>query len=48
MISGLDNYEALHDAFFLGEATEYIIKPTNHTVLLQEIAKFCVPLPQQS
>lgn len=45
MISGLDNSESLHDAFFLGEATGYIVKPINHTVLLQEIAKLGVPLP---
>lgn len=48
MISGLDDSEQLHDAFFLGEATSYIIKPINHTVLLQEIAKLGVPLPAQS
>ena len=47
MISGLDDSEALHDAFFLGEATSYIVKPINHSVLLQEIAKLGVPLPQQ-
>lgn len=45
MISGLANSEALHDAFFLGEATGYIVKPINHAVLLQEIAKLGVPLP---
>lgn len=48
MISGLDNSEALHDAFFLGDATGYIVKPINHTVLLQEIAKLGVPLPSQT
>ena len=46
MISGLDDSEQLHDAFFLGEATSYIVKPINHAVLLQEIAKLGVPLPQ--
>ena len=47
MISGLDNSEELHDAFFLGEATSYIVKPINHAVLLQEIAKLGISLPQQ-
>ena len=48
MVSGLDNSEELHDAFFLGEATSYIVKPINHTVLLQEIAKLGLPLPSES
>ena len=48
MVSGLDNSEELHDAFFLGEATSYIVKPINHAVLLQEIAKLGLPLPTQS
>ena len=46
MISGLDNSEELHDAFFLGEATGYMVKPINHAVLLQEIAKLGIPLPR--
>lgn len=45
MISGLDNSEELHDAFFLGDAAGYIVKPINHAVLLQEIAKLGLPLP---
>ena len=48
MVSGLDDSEELHDAFFLGEATSYIVKPINHAVLLQEIAKLGLPLPPQS
>ena len=48
MVYGLDNSEELHDAFFLGEATSYIVKPINHAVLLQEIAKLGLPLPPQS
>lgn len=47
MISGLANSEALHDAFFIGEATGYIVKPINHAVLLQEITKLGVTLPPQ-
>lgn len=46
MVSGLDNSEELHDAFFLGEATGYMVKPINHAVLLQEIAKLGIPLTQ--
>lgn len=44
MVSGLDNTEELHDAFFLGEATSYIVKPINHAVLVQEIEKLGIPL----
>ncbi len=44
MISGLDDSEELHDAFFLGDAAGYIVKPINHAVLLQEIAKLGIPL----
>jgi two-component system chemotaxis response regulator CheY len=44
MISGLDDCKEVHDAFFLGEATSYIVKPINHQVLLQEIEKLGVSL----
>ena len=44
MVSGLDDSEELHDAFFLGEATSYIVKPINHEMLLQEIAKLGVAI----
>lgn len=46
MISGLDDSEQLHDAFFLGGATSYMVKPINHTILLQEIDKLGIVLPQ--
>lgn len=39
MVSGLDDSEELHDAFFLGEATGYIVKPINKRILLQEVEK---------
>lgn len=48
MISGLDNSEELHDAFFLGEAAGYIVKPINHEALLQEIVKLGVSLPAKA
>ncbi len=44
MISGLDNSEALHDAFFLGDAASYIVKPINQAILLQEITKLGIAL----
>lgn len=44
MISGLDDSKELHDAFFLGDATSYMVKPLCHEMLLQEIAKLGVPL----
>jgi two-component system chemotaxis response regulator CheY len=47
MISGLDDSKEVHDAFFLGEATSYIVKPIHHEVLLQEIAKLGIPLSQR-
>ena len=47
MISGLDDSKELHDAFFLGEATSYIVKPLTHQVLVQEIEKLGLPLAKQ-
>lgn len=37
MISGLSDAEELHDAFFIGDATSYIIKPISQQALLDEI-----------
>lgn len=37
MISGLDDAKEVHDAFFLGNATSYLVKPIHHKVLLDEI-----------
>jgi two-component system chemotaxis response regulator CheY len=39
MVSGLDDAEELHDAFFLGEAASYIVKPIHRESLLREIAR---------
>lgn len=44
MISGLDNNKEVHDAFFLGSATSYIVKPIDKRVLLEEIESLGVPL----
>lgn len=38
MISGLDDNREVHDAFFLGDATSYIVKPIRKQLLLDEIA----------
>lgn len=37
MISGLDDNREVHDAFFLGDATSYIVKPIRKQLLLDEI-----------
>jgi two-component system chemotaxis response regulator CheY len=37
MITGLDDSREVHDAFFLGEATSYIVKPIRKQVLLDEV-----------
>ncbi len=44
MVSGLDNNEEVNDAFFLGEATSYIVKPIDRKVLLREIESLGLPL----
>ncbi|MBG0776709.1 MAG: response regulator [Desulfovibrionaceae bacterium] len=38
MISGLDDSKEVHDAFFLGYATSYIVKPIRKQVLLDEVS----------
>ncbi len=37
MVSGLENNEEVHNAFFLGDAASYIVKPIDKKVLLKEI-----------
>lgn len=37
MITGLDDSKEVHDAFFLGDATSYIVKPIRKQVLIDEI-----------
>ncbi|MCG8530628.1 MAG: response regulator [Desulfovibrionales bacterium] len=44
MISGLDDSQEVHDAFFLGDATSYIVKPIRKKVLIEEIQNLGVPL----
>jgi two-component system chemotaxis response regulator CheY len=45
MVSGLDDTKELHDAFFLGDATSYIVKPVHKEDLLREVAKLGLPAP---
>ncbi len=45
MISGLDDTKEVHDAFFLGKATSYLVKPIHHKVLLDEIVSLGIELP---
>ena len=47
MISGLDDPQEAHDAFFLGTATSYIIKPIRRQALLDEIRRLGLPLKEQ-
>lgn len=37
MISGLNDAKEVHDAFFLGSATSYMVKPINQQVFFEEI-----------
>ncbi len=44
MISGLDDSQEVHDAFFLGDAVSFIVKPIRRQLLLDEIEKLGVHL----
>jgi Response regulator containing a CheY-like receiver domain and a GGDEF domain len=44
IISGLDNAREVHDAFFLGNATSYIVKPIDRKILFEEIASLGLKL----
>jgi len=44
MISGLDDSKELHDAFFLGEAASYIVKPVRKQTLLEEMKNLGLPV----
>lgn len=46
VISGLDDSKELHDAFFLGEAAAYIVKPIRRQILLKEVARLGIPLQE--
>ena len=46
MISALDDTKELHDTFFLGEATSYLVKPIRKKTLLNEIRNLGLPLDE--
>ena len=46
MISALDDTKELHDTFFLGEATSYLVKPIRKKTLLNEIRTLGLPLDE--
>ena len=46
MITGLDDSEEVHNAFSFGETTRFIEKPINRAVLLAEIIKLGLSLPE--
>ncbi len=47
MLTGLDDSQEVHDAFFLGTATSYIIKPIRRQVLLDEIRRLGLHLKEK-
>ena len=47
MISGLDDVKEVHDAFFLGNATSYIVKPIDKKILFEEMASLGLKLQPQ-
>jgi len=44
MVSGLDDAKEVHDAFFLGSATSYIVKPIHNQTLFEEISSLGLTL----
>ena len=44
MVSGLDDAKEVHDAFFLGSATSYIVKPIHNKTLFEEISSLGLTL----
>jgi len=48
MVSGLDDAKEVHDAFFLGSATSYIVKPIHNRALFDEITALGLPLIKTS
>ncbi len=46
MVSGLDDAKEVHDAFFLGNATSYMVKPIHNQALFEEITSLGLVLPK--
>lgn len=47
MVSGLDDAKEVHDAFFLGSATSYIVKPIHNQTLFEEICSLGLTLSKE-
>ena len=47
MVSALDDSKELHDAFFLGEATSYLVKPIRKQTLVDEMRKLGLEVREQ-
>ncbi|MEW5774715.1 MAG: response regulator [Thermodesulfobacteriota bacterium] len=47
MVSALDDSKELHDAFFLGEATSYLVKPIRKQTLLEEMRSMGLEMAAQ-
>lgn len=45
IVSGLDAAKEVRDAFFLGNATSFIVKPIRNQVLFDEMTALGLPLP---
>lgn len=48
MVSGLDDAKEVHDAFFLGSATSYMVKPIHDQILFKEISSLGLTLGKTS
>jgi len=48
MISALDDSKELHDAFFLGDATSYLVKPIRKQTLIDEIKNLGLPIKEEA
>ena len=47
VVSGLDDNREIHDAFFLGNATSYMMKPVRRQILLEEVENLGLPLNER-
>ncbi len=46
MVSGFEDAKDVRDAFFLGSAASYLVKPVHNQALFEEIAALGLPLSQ--
>ena len=47
VVSGLDDNQEIHDAFFLGKATSYMVKPIRRQILLEEVENMGLALAER-